>query len=448
VTTRRVFIGTLAGALLAAPLAASAQQAGKVYRIGVVVGGGDLTDNLRQGLRELGWVEGQNVVVLKRVWGGRTEQFPEIIADLIQLKVDIIVSSSTPAVRAAKESTRTIPIVMAGLTDPVGAGLISSLARPGGNITGLTNIFTELTAKRLELLKEVAPQVSRVAVPWNPTHPGQAIAWQQTQRAAQALGLVLFSAEVRRPEDFGPAFTAIVAERAAALLVLPDPLTTFHRQQTADFAVKQRLPSMGAASYWAEAGGLLSYGTSFPVLWRRAAVYVDKILKGAKPADLPVEQPTKFELVINLKTAKALGLTIPQSLLQRADEVISRRFAAAMRLARIEVLVLDAELLQNRAKGARWNVSGVLGDDSRAVDRRIVPDLVAAFALPLQHTPERAKFPAELSVGHAGTTSGTRVGLASGRRPAGSASPVSSITSISSRAMSGASSTTSSGLAP
>jgi len=168
----------------------------------------------------------------------------------------------------------------------------------------------------------VAPRVSRVAVLWNPTHPGQAIAWQQTQQAAPAHGLVLFSAEVRRPEDFAPAFTAIVAERAEALLVLPDPLTSFHRQQTADFAVKQRLPSMYAASYWVEAGGLLSYGTSFPELFRRAGVYVDKILKGAKPGDLPVEQPTKFDLVINLKTAKALGLTIPPSLLLRADQVI------------------------------------------------------------------------------------------------------------------------------
>jgi putative ABC transport system substrate-binding protein len=319
---RRAFLATLTGGLLAAPLAARAQEAGKVHRVGVVVGGLDLTDNLRQGLGELGWVEGQNLVVLKRVWSGRTEQFPKIIADLIQLKVDVIVSSSTPAVRAAKEATRTTPIVMAGLIDPVGAGLIPSLAQPGGNITGLTNIFTELTAKRLELLKEAAPRVTRVAVLWNPTQPGQAIAWQQTQQAAQTLGLVLFSAEVRRPEDFAPAFTAIVVERAEALLVLPDPLTTFHRQQTADFAVKQHLPSMYAASYWVEAGGLLSYGTSFAALWRRAAVYVDKILKGAKPADLPIEQPTKFELVINLKTAKALGLTIPQSLLRRADQVI------------------------------------------------------------------------------------------------------------------------------
>ena len=319
---RRAFLATLTGGLLAAPLAAEGQPAGKVYRIGVVVGGVDYTDNLRQGLREQGWVEGQNVVVLKRVWEGRTEQFPKIIADLIQLKVDIIVSSSTPAVRAAKESTRTIPIVMAGLTDPVGAGLISSLARPGGNITGLTNIFTELSAKRLELLKEVAPRVSRVAILWNPTHPGQAIAWQQTQQAAQTLGLVLFSAEVRRPEDFSPAFTAILVERAEALLVLPDPLTSFHRHQTADFAVKQRLPSVYAASYWVQAGGLLSYGPSFPEIWRRAGVYVDKILKGARPADLPIEQPTKYELVINLKTAKALGLTIPQSLLLRADQVI------------------------------------------------------------------------------------------------------------------------------
>jgi putative ABC transport system substrate-binding protein len=318
---RRAFISLLGGAA-AWPLVAEAQQASKVHRIGVVVAGVDQTHNLRQGLRELGWVEDQNVVVVKRGWGGRTEQYPEIIADLIQLKVDVIVSASTPAVHAAKGSTSTIPIVMAGLTDPVGTGLIRSLAQPGGNITGLTNIFTELSAKRLELLKEAAPRVSRVAVLWNPTVPGQTTAWQQTQEAAETLGLVLFSAEVRRPEDFARAFTAIVAERAEALLVLPDPLMSFHRQQMADFAVKQRLPSMYAASQWVEAGGLLSYGPSFPDLWRRAAVYVDKILKGARPSDLPVEQPTKFQLVINLKTAKALGLTVSPTLIARADEVI------------------------------------------------------------------------------------------------------------------------------
>ena len=319
---RAYVIVTLVLGVLAGPLAADAQPPGKVYRVGVVIGGLPLQRSLVEGLGALGYVEGKNITFEYKFWDGRPEHFPQLVAELIDQRVDVIVSSSTPAVRAAKKATSTIPIVMAGLTDPVGAGLIDSLARPGGNITGLTNIFTELSAKRLDLLKEAVPRLSRVAVVWNPTHPGQTLAFKDTEGAGKVLGVTVLSMEVRRPEDFDRAFTAIVTKRADGLQVLPDPLTSLHRRQIAHFALKKRLPAMYAAREWAEAGGLMAYGPSFPDLWRQAAVYVDKILKGAKPANLPVEQPTKFELVINLKTAKTLGLTLPQSILIRADEVI------------------------------------------------------------------------------------------------------------------------------
>jgi len=315
------FAVVLALTLTLASLAVEAQSPAKVPRIGVVIGGSPPLGFV-EGLRDLGYVEGRNIVIEYRAFEGRAERFPEIIAEFVRLKVDVIVSSSTPAVKAAKEATSTIPIVMAGLTDPVGAGLVASLSRPGGNITGLTNIFTELSAKRLELLKETVSGVARVAVLWNPNHPGQPLAFKQTQVAAQALGVTALSVEVRRREDFESAFRRLAPERPGALLVLPDPVTLFHRKLVTDFEAKNRLPAMYAARERVEAGGLIAYGPSVPDLWRRAGIFVDKILKGAKPADLPVEQPTKFELVINLKTAKALGLTIPQSVLGRADQVI------------------------------------------------------------------------------------------------------------------------------
>ena len=315
----------LALGLLAAPLAAEAQQTGKVYRIGFLgspLAGAHLVDALRQGLRERGWVEGQNLVIESRSAEGKLERWPDLAADLIRLKVDVIVSSLSPAIRAAMQQTSTIPIVMAGVNDPVGAGFVASLARPGGNVTGLSMLVTELSGKRLELLKETLPNLWRVAFLWNPTQPGQALALKDTQEAARALGVTLISMEVRTREDLESVFGAIAKERAGALIVMTDPVTFSHRGQLTALAARHRLPAMYAIREFVDAGGLMAYGPSFPDSYRRAATYVDKILKGAKPADLPVEQPTKFELVINIKTAKALGLTIPQSMFIRADEVI------------------------------------------------------------------------------------------------------------------------------
>jgi ABC-type uncharacterized transport system substrate-binding protein len=307
--------------LLAGPLAAQGPPPGKVYKIGILVGGIP-PHGFREGLRELGYVEGRNVQIIERSAGGRNERFPELVAELLRLDVDAIVSSATPAVRAARQATKTVPIVMAGLTDPVGAGLVPNLPRPAGNVTGLTNIFTELSAKRLELLKEAVPRLGRVAVLWNPDHPGQPLAFRDTEAAGRMLHVAVVSVEVRRPEDFEHAFKVIAGARADAFLVLPDPVTSFHRRQTADFAVRRRLPAIYAAREWVEAGGLMSYGPNFPDLWRRAAVYIDKIFRGARPGDLPIERPTKFDLVLNLKTAKTLGLTIPPLVLARADHVI------------------------------------------------------------------------------------------------------------------------------
>jgi putative ABC transport system substrate-binding protein len=318
---RRRFIGTLAGGLLAAPLAAEAQPAGKVAIIGILTAAIQ-PHGFREGLRDLGYIDGQTIMIVQRASGGRNERFPELVAELLGLKVDVIVSSATPAVRAAKEATGSVPIVMAGLTDPIAAGLVQGLARPGANVTGLTNIFIELSGKRLELLKEAVPPLSRVVLLANPDHPGYRLAFKLSQEVAERLDVRLIPAEVRRAGDFEAVFASIVKERADGLHVLPDPITAFHRRHIAEFAQAKRLPAVYATREWPEVGGLLSYGTHWPDVWRRAAVYVDKILKGAKPADLPVEQPTKFELVINLKTAKAIGLTIAPSLLARADQVI------------------------------------------------------------------------------------------------------------------------------
>ena len=316
--------------LLAAPLAASAQPAGKVYRIGYLSTGSASGTYLRpleafrQGMRELGWVEGKNMVIEYRYAEGRIDRLPGLAEELVRLKVDIIVASPTPSAMAARDASRTIPIVGMSLTEPVAVGLIASLARPGGNVTGITyNVDTDIFGKQLELLKEVVPKVRRVAVLSNPTsNPTYPLTMSSVKAAARSLGLQLQLHEAREPGEFDAAFAAMAKERAVALLVFGDPLFFVHRGRLADLALKNRLPSMSTQWQWVEAGGLMAYGPSFPDLWRRAATYVDKILKGAKPGDLPVEQPTKFELVINRKTAKALGLTIPQSLLVRADEVI------------------------------------------------------------------------------------------------------------------------------
>src|SRR5215468_9823505 len=310
-----------------APLAAEAQQAGKVYRIGYLSTRSSTTgmppEGFRQGLRELGWIEGRNIVFDYGFAEGRFERLPELAAELVRLKVDMIVAVQTPAAAAAKNATTTIPIVGISLIDPVGIGLISSLARPGGNITGLSfDASVETFGKALDLLKATIPKVRYVAVLSNPANPGQPPAIRDLKAAARSLGVQLQLLEARGPNEFDGAFAAMAKERVEALLVLSDAVLNSHRTRLADLAARSRLPAAYGVRESVEAGGLMSYGPSFLDLFRRGAAFVDKILKGAKPADLPVEQPTTFELVINAKTAKTLGLTIPPSLLKRADEVI------------------------------------------------------------------------------------------------------------------------------
>jgi putative ABC transport system substrate-binding protein len=320
---RRAFIVTLAGSLLATPLAAEGQQAGKVWRIGVLGNENSAPwEGFRQGLRDLGYVDGRNVTMQWRWSEGRTDRLPALALELVQLKVDIIVASGTQAVRAAKQATGTIPIVMAVSAHPDKIGLVESLARPGGNVTGLDNVGPDLKGKQLQLLKEVTPKVSRVAVLWNPANLVETFGFKEMMAAAAVIGLEIQSIDVRTPDDYLAAFATVTASRADALYAFGNPVNFKSRQLIADFALRSRLPSIYEERLFVQAGGLMSYAPSFTDLFRRAATYVDKILKGAKPADLPVEQPTKYELVINLKTAKALGLTIPPSLLQRADQVI------------------------------------------------------------------------------------------------------------------------------
>jgi ABC-type uncharacterized transport system substrate-binding protein len=324
---RRAFLAGSGAVLLAAPLAAEAQPAGKVYCIGVLeptsmaLNAANL-DAFRQGLRELGYVEGRNMRIEYRSADGRSERFPDLAAELVRLKVDVILTRGTPAVMAAKNATGTIPVVMAASGDPVLSGVVSSLARPGGNVTGLSAVVVEVSGKRLELIREVAPGVSRVAALFNMSNPNDALQWKEIETAAPSLRVQLQLLDVRKPSDFAGAFDAAVKGRAGALVVGLDALTWANHRPIVDLAAKHRLPAIYGGREFVNAGGLIAYGVSYPHLYHRAANFVDKILKGAKPADLPVEQPSKFELVINLKTAKALGLTIPQSLLQRADEVI------------------------------------------------------------------------------------------------------------------------------
>jgi putative tryptophan/tyrosine transport system substrate-binding protein len=326
VIDRRTFLAGTGAALLAVPRAAAAQQAGKVPRIGFLFygspGPSPELDAFRQGLRELGYIEGQNVAIEYRFVSGRVGQLPELAAELVRLKVDVIVTPGTPASVAAKQATSTIPIVFAGVADAVGAGLVANLARPGGNLTGLTGISAELGGKRLELLKEVAPKASRVAVLYNPADRSNVLVLKELQESAPALRLTLEPLGVRGPGEFEGAFVAMRRKRAHALFGAAGVLTTEHRKTIVDLAAKNRIPAMWGERQFVEAGGLMSYAVNFYDQVRRAAAYVDKILKGAKPGDLPIEQPTKFELVINMKTAKALGLTIPPSLLGRADEII------------------------------------------------------------------------------------------------------------------------------
>jgi putative ABC transport system substrate-binding protein len=316
---------TLALGILAAPLAAAAPPSDKVYRIGYL----DTTpmpaplwEALLDGLRAHGYTEGHNLVFERRFSEGNAERFPAFAAELVRLRVDCILVRTTPAALAAKHATQTIPIVITTANDPVGAGLVASLARPGGNLTGLSTLAPELSGKQLELLKEVLPGLTRVAVLWNAANPANAAVWHETQAAAGALGLQLHAQAVQSPQDLEGAFARMAQGHPGALLVLGDALINTYLQHIAEFATQEHLPSVWGARNAVMAGGLMSYGPSTPDLFRRAATYIDKILKGTKPADLPVEQPTKFELVINLKTAQALGLTMPPTILFQADEVI------------------------------------------------------------------------------------------------------------------------------
>jgi len=321
-TSRRQFI-TLLGGATAWPLAARAQHAGKMWRIAFITQAEtNIYEALFERLRELGYVEGQNIIIERRYAEGRAEKFQEFAAEMVRLKADLIITITTPAALAAKNATTTIPIVIPTAIDPVGTGLIASLARPGGNITGGAVLTGEMAAKRLELLKEVVPSLSRTAVLWNSANPANALAWRETQGAARALRVALQSHEVQGPKDFEIAFARMAEERPDALFVLDDALTIQYRKEIADFAMQKRLPSVFAAKDRVEAGGLMSYGPRYSEMMRHAASLVDKILRGAQPANLPMEQPTTFELVINLKTAKAIGLTVPPLLLARADEVI------------------------------------------------------------------------------------------------------------------------------
>jgi putative tryptophan/tyrosine transport system substrate-binding protein len=322
---RRKFLATLGGAAVAWPLAARAQQAGKLPTIGFL-GASPSIESQRVGafvqrLRELGWVDGRNVAIEVRWAEGRSERYAENAAEFVRLKVDVIVTSATPPTVAAKQATAVIPIVFAAVTDPVGTGLVATLARPGGNVTGLANLISDTAGKKLEFLREVVPGLRRLAIMVNVGNPGSVMDMREAQAAARTLGLEVTASEIRRAEDIAPAFETLKG-RADAIYLCPDPLMNTNRTRINILAVGARLPTMHAVREYVEAGGLISYGPNLPDQFRRAAEFVDKILRGAKPADLPVEQPTKFDLIINLTTARALGLTVPESFLSRADEVI------------------------------------------------------------------------------------------------------------------------------
>jgi len=327
---RQKILGFALSALLFAlcPLA-EAQQPKKVPRIGYMTAGflsststKEVIEAFRQGLRELGYVEGQNIVIEYRSAGGVADRFPNLAAELVQLKVDVIVVTGTPATQAAKNATKTIPIVMKNVTDPVGTGLVASLAHPGGNVTGLSNLYEDLGGKQLELLKEAFPKIWHVAILWDPANAANALWLRELKAASSALRITLQPVEVHVPDDLEPAFAAIKREGAGAFCALANSLVGSYEARIIDFAAKSRLPAVYPERSFTDAGGLMSYGTNVAELSRRAATFVDKILKGAKPADIPVEQPTKFELVINLRAAKQIGLTIPPNVLAQADKVI------------------------------------------------------------------------------------------------------------------------------
>jgi len=332
VITRRTLVLVVVLLLFVAPSAAHAQPAEKVVRIGWLSigsqsGSGLYTrplEGFKQQLRELGWVEGRNLAIEYRYADGRTERLPVLAEELVRLKVDLIFASPTPAALAAKKATSTIPIVATGLTEPVAVGLVASLARPGGNVTGVSYAFgTEIFGKQLEMLRDVAPKVRRVAVLANPpASPAYPQMLEATKAAGKSLGLELQLIEVYEPKEFDGAFAAMARARAEALLVMGHQIFFLNRQRLAELAVKHRLPSMSTQEQWVDAGGLMSYGPNFVDVYRRGAVYVDRILRGAKPGDLPIEQPTNLALVLNLKTAKRLGISIPPALRERANQVI------------------------------------------------------------------------------------------------------------------------------
>ena len=318
---------TVALLLLTAPLAAGAQPAGKVYRIGMLETRSTILnaaniDAFRQGLRELGYKEGQNLEIVYRSSDGHDDRFPDLASELVRLKVDLILTRGTPAALAARSASRAMPVVMAASGDPVGSGLVASLARPGGNVTGLSSGLTEPYAKRVELLREFLPRLTRLAAIFNMGNPSSVPQWHVVEATARSLGIEPQLLDVRRPEDLPRLFAAAAKQRAQALIVGLDGVTQSNLRPIAELAAKQRLPSIYAEKAYVKFGGLITYGASDYDMYHRAAAFVDKIFKGARPADLPVEQPTKFELVINLKTAKALGLKVPPSLLLRVDQVI------------------------------------------------------------------------------------------------------------------------------
>ena len=319
---RRRFIMLLCSAT-AWPHDTLAQQRDKVWRMGFIAHGPEsFYDALFEGLREYGYEEGRNLIVERRYAHGAAERFKEFAAEMVRQNVDIIVVVTTPAALAVMNATKTIPIVHPNAIDPLNSGLIASLAHPGGNLTGGAQLSAEVSAKRLAILKKLLAGLSRVAALWNPANPAIVFAWKETQRTARELGITLQSHDVRGPEDFAAAFAAIAEEHPEALLVLQDAVTMQHRKEIVDFAIQQHLPSMYQEKEWVEAGGLISYGEDLRSMYRRAAYFVDRIFKGAKPADLPVEQAAKFEMVLNLRTAKAIGLSIPDSILALADEVV------------------------------------------------------------------------------------------------------------------------------
>jgi putative ABC transport system substrate-binding protein len=325
--SRRAFVTSVTGGLLAAPRGARAQQARKAHRIGFLGNStaafeANLVGPFREGLRELGYVEGRDLVIEYRWAEGHYDRFPALIAELIALNVEVLVTAGTPAALAVRRATTAIPLVMIAVGDPVGSGLVKSLARPGGNLTGLVSIAPDLEGKRLELLTEVVPRLSSVAFLLNPANAFHVTSEKQARAAANALHLKVEFVPVRAETEFDRAFQAIGSQRVGALIVLADRLFLHHRARIVDFSARHRLPTMNAYTELVEAGGLMSFGPSYPGMHRRAAYFVDRILKGANAADLPMEQPSKFELFINLRTARALGLVIPQPILLRADDLI------------------------------------------------------------------------------------------------------------------------------